>query len=182
MGKRSAVVIRPEKPQDYAGVHEIHRLAFRRENEARLIESLRLSPGYIPELSIVAFGGKNVVGHILFSPIGIETPYGELPALVMAPLAVRPAEKENVGEKLLKAGIKECRRRGYACVLAVGAPADYSRFGFVPAHPLGLNPARPIKGGELMALELTPSALEGLTGTVRFPPAYAGLWEAASLF
>ena len=181
MGKRSAVVIRPEKPQDYAGVHEINRLAFRRENEARLIENLRLSPDYIPELSIVAIGGKNVVGHILFCHITIETPAGEFPALLMAPLAVRPSQKEDVGDRLVAQGIRECRRMGYRCVMVIGAPSYYTRFGFVSVHWPGLRPSFRVTGGDLMAQELIPRALEGINGTVKVPTVFADLWEAATL-
>jgi len=181
MGKRSAVVIRPEKPQDYAGVHEINRLAFRRENEARLIENLRVSPGYIPELSIVAVGGKNVVGHVIFYPIGIETPAGEFPALLMAPLAVRPSQKEDVGDRLVTQGIRECRRMGYGCIVVIGTPSYYTRFGFVSVQWLGLRPSFRVSGGDLMALELMPYALEGIKGTVKFPPVFADLWEAVTL-
>jgi putative acetyltransferase len=182
MGKGSSmVVIRPEKPRDYAGVHEVNRLAFRRESEARLIESLRGSPGFVPGLSLVAVGGKNVVGHILFSPVSIETPDGEFPALVMAPMAVRPEQKEDINFKLMRQGLKECQRLGHRCVVAIGALEDYTRFGFTPAHRMGLRPSFRIPVGDLMVLELTPGALDGVKGTVKFPPVFSELWEAVTL-
>jgi putative acetyltransferase len=182
MGKGSSmVVIRPEKPQDYAGVHEVNRLAFRRESEARLIENLRGSPGYIPELSIVAVGGKNVVGHVLFLLISIETADGEFPALVMAPMAVRPEQKEDIGVRLMRQGLKECQRLGHRCVVAIGVPEYYTHFGFAPAQRNGLRPSFGVSGGDLMVLELTPGALDGMKGTVKFPPVFSELWEAVTL-
>lgn len=182
MGRGSTtVVIRPEKPQDYAGVHEINRLAFRREGEARLIESLRGAPGFISDLSIVAIGGKNVVGHILFSPVSIETPGGEVPALVLAPMAVRPEyQREDLRERLLRQGLKECQRLGHRCVVATGAPDQLKSFGFSPAQWKGLKPSVRIPEGDLMVLELMPGVLDGVKGTVKFPPVFNELWEAAT--
>jgi putative acetyltransferase len=175
------VVIRPEKPQDYAGVHEVNRLAFRRESEARLIENLRGSPGFVPELSLVAVGGKNVVGHILFIPICIETPDGDFPALVMAPMAVRPEQREDIGVRLMRQGLKECQRWGYRCVVAIGVPEYYTHFGFVPAPRRGLRLSFGVSGGDLMVLELTLGALNGVKGTVKFPPVFGELWEEVTL-
>lgn len=38
--------IRPERPEDYAAIREINRIAFGRDAEARLVEALRASPGF----------------------------------------------------------------------------------------------------------------------------------------
>ena len=182
MGKGSrAIVIRPEKPQDYAGVHEINRLAFRRESEARLIEHLRAASGFVPELSLVAVGGKNVAGHALFYPVSIETPDGDLPALALAPMAVRPElKKEDISERLMRQGIRECRRLGYKCIVAMGALETYREFGFVTAKWSGLKPSLRVSGADLMVLELVPGSLDDVRGTVKFPPVFGELWEAVT--
>ncbi len=176
------VVIRPEKPRDYAGIHEVNRVAFRREGEARLVENLRRTPGFVPELAIVAVGGKNVVGYALFSPVSLTLSGGEISALVLMPIAVRPEYlKEDVDIKLARHGLKECRRQGYRCVVAIGPSAQYARYGFTPAQHIGLRTSSRIPGGELMVFELAPGAFDGITGTLRFPPVYSDLWEAVTL-
>jgi putative acetyltransferase len=108
------VTIRPEKPQDYAGIHEINRLVFRRESEARVVEKIRVSSAFIPELALVAIGGKNVVGYALLSPVALEIPEKNIPALALMPLVVRPEYvKEDLGQKLLKHAFRECERMGF---------------------------------------------------------------------
>lgn len=176
------VVIRPEKPQDYAGIHEVNRLAFRRESEARLVENLRVSPGFIPELALVAVGGKNVVGYVLLSPVNLETPDGSIPTLALMPMAVRPEFlKEDVGLKLLRHAFKECQRQGYKCVVAVGPPERFAPYGFIPAQRKDLRSLPRIPGGELMVLELETGTLDDTRGTIKFPPLFSELWETVAL-
>ena len=67
------ITIRPERIRDYPAIQEVNLLAFGGEDEARLVETLRQSANFIPELSLVAVKTGRVVGHILFSPIVIET-------------------------------------------------------------------------------------------------------------
>jgi putative acetyltransferase len=60
--------IRTEKVSDYDDVFQLNYLAFKnREDESRLIERIRLSKQFIPELSLVAEENNHIVGHALFS-------------------------------------------------------------------------------------------------------------------
>lgn len=61
------ITIRPERQEDHAAIGEVNRKAFGRETEARLVENLRRSPSFIPELSLVAVKDGSVLGHILFT-------------------------------------------------------------------------------------------------------------------
>ena len=175
----STVVIRPEKPQDYAGIHEVYRLVFRREIEARLVENLRASPAFVADLSIVAVGGKNVVGHALFSPVSIEMPYDELPAVALVPIAVRSEyQKQDVFVRMLRQGLKVCNLLGYLCVITVGEPSEYIPLGFMPASRKGLRMSFRIDVGELLVLEIEKILLDGTEGIVKLPPVFDELWEA----
>ena len=62
----SSMIIRPETRADHAAIEEVNREAFGREVEARLVENLRRSSSFIPELSLVAARGGSILGHILF--------------------------------------------------------------------------------------------------------------------
>ncbi len=89
------IKIQPEKEKYYNAIHGINVLAFGRENEARLVENLRKSRDFIPELSLVTLNERDVVGHILFSPIAIKTKEG-LPLVQAEPVETAIPCKLNV--------------------------------------------------------------------------------------
>ena len=167
------LTIRPETADDHAAIHEVNLLAFGQEVEPRLVEALRRLPDFIPELSLVAVEAGQVVGHILFSPIVIETKDGSVPALTLAPLAVRPElQNQGIGSQLVRDGLERCRTLGHRIVVVVGHPPYYPRFGFSPARARGLEAPFPVPDEAFMVLELVPGALDGVAGMVRFPPPF----------
>mgnify|MGYP001036820619 CR=1 FL=1 len=168
--------IRPQRPQDDLAVHQVNALAFERQAEAVLVESLRAAPDAIPELSLVAELDGKLVGHILFSPIAIETAQGCLPAISLAPLAVLPDyQGQGVGSALVRWGLEACCRLGHRIVIVLGHPEYYPRFGFSAALAKDLVCPYGEVGGAWMALELQPGALKDVRGVVRYPPAFDGV-------
>lgn len=148
-------------------------LAFGTEDEAHLVETLRKSDDFIPELSLVAINDGRVVGHILFSSISIETQQNDASALALAPMAVRPEfQNRGIGSKLVRHGLKECQRLGYKVVVVVGHPAYYPRFGFSPARAKGLEAPFQVSDEAFLVHELVPGALSGISGMVKYPPAF----------
>jgi len=55
--------IRSRNPSDSQAIAELNRLAFERDNEANLVESIRHSDRYIPELDLVAELSNAVVQY-----------------------------------------------------------------------------------------------------------------------
>jgi putative acetyltransferase len=104
------ITIQPARKEDYNAIYEINVLAFGRENEARLVNTLRNASNFIPDFSLVALVESGVVGHILFTPIPIETKNGSLSALALAPIAVHPEfQKQGIGSELVRQGLERCR-------------------------------------------------------------------------
>jgi putative acetyltransferase len=104
--------IRPENILDYPTIAQVNTLAFAGEEEAKLVEIIRISNGYIPELSLVAEIEETVVGYIMFSYIDL---IGEeqLPVLSLAPMAVHPElQNQGIGKALLKTGLELANKRG----------------------------------------------------------------------
>ncbi len=166
-------MIRCEMKQDHETVRELDKLAFGGKVEARLVEKIRSSAGFIPALSLVAVEDGVVVGHILFSPVTIETGGGSVDALALAPVAVCPEyQKRGIGSDLVRAGMTACREQGHEIVIVVGHPGFYPRFGFVRAGERGLKAPFDVPEEAFMAAGLVPGALEGVAGTVRYPPAF----------
>jgi putative acetyltransferase len=78
--------LRPELPADAEAIRRVHRLAFGRDGEARLVDALR--EGDFVRLSLLAEVAGRVVGHVLSSDLPIATAGGPVAALALAPLAV----------------------------------------------------------------------------------------------
>ncbi len=167
------VSIRLERSGDEAAIYEVNRLAFNGEGEPKLVDAIRASDGFIPDLSLVAEQDGQIVGHVLFSRAAIRTESRDIPVLVLAPIAVVPElQNQGIGSKLIQAGLERARELDEKIVLLVGHPWYYPRFGFKPARPLGIDYPTPIREEVFMVLELTPGALEGIRGTVAFPPTF----------
>jgi putative acetyltransferase len=165
------IMFRPETAADGPAIHDVHARAFGRENEARLVDALRASSEFVPELSLVAVDAPRIVGHILFSGIRIRTAERMIPALALAPVAVLPEhQNQGIGSALIRRGLAESTRLGHRIVVVVGHPSYYPRFGFSPARVRGLQ--APFPDAAFLVQELTPGALTGVCGTVEYPLAF----------
>lgn len=166
------MIIRPETIEEYTIISEVNKLAFGRENEARLVENIRRSANFNPKLSLVAIKNEKVVGHLLFSPIIIQTLKGDIPALALAPLAIRPEfQNQGIGSEIVKRGLDECQSLGHKVVIVIGHPNYYNRFGFSPATK-GLEAPFLVPNEAFMILELIPGTLAGISGMVKYPPVF----------
>jgi putative acetyltransferase len=153
---------------DYEAIAQVNRLAFGQELEGEIVTALR-SGGYV-RLELVAEQAGEVVGHILFSDLTIRTDQGIVPALALAPMAVRPAwQNQGIGSALVRQGLELCRQQGHRIVIVLGHPQFYPRFGF--SAPLAQPLTSPFSGKEAwMAVALVPGALDGVAGWVQYPP------------
>jgi putative acetyltransferase len=163
--------IRSETIQDYPAIAEVNTLAFGQENEAKLVEEIRHSQLYIPELSLIAEIENTVVGHILFSYIdlvGEET----LQVLGLAPMAVLPDfQRQGIGSALVKAGLEIAKARGEAMAIVLGYPQFYHRFGFQPSVHYGIESPFLVPE-EFFMVKRLQSYQESYKGKVIYPPAF----------
>jgi putative acetyltransferase len=167
------ISIRPEKPEDKLAIHEVNTLAFGRADEARLVGELRNSPQFIAELSLVACEEEKIVGHILYSIVKIEKGNRSFPVLSLAPMAVHPDyQRQGIGSELVREGLARARSLGYGAVVVIGHPDYYPRFGFSSASARALQAPFPVPDEAFMVLELSEGAIEGIAGTVKYPPAF----------
>ena len=168
------LIIRPENLTETAAIYALNKLAFGgRDAEPRLVDAIRESESFIPELSLVAELDGQIVGHILFSRIHIEAEDKQMPSLALAPMAVLPQyQKQGIGSELVRRGLDQCKRLGWASVIVLGHPAYYPRFGFSAELAKSLECPYGDVGDAWMALELAPGALNNVRGKVVYPAAF----------
>ncbi|MDX1396297.1 MAG: N-acetyltransferase [Gemmatimonadota bacterium] len=158
--------IRPERDADRAGVRSVNRAAFETPQEADIVDALRRD--VTPIVSLVAVEGAQIVGHIMFSPVGLD-PAADSTLMGLGPMAVLPArQRSGIGSALVGAGLERCRELGCDGVVVLGHPAYYPRFGFVPASRYGLRCEYDVPPEVFMAFESRPGSLGGVSGTVRY--------------
>lgn len=158
------IAIRDVHPGDAAAVRRVEQAAFGRNHEAELVDRLRADGD--AQVELVADADGEVVGHILFSPLGL----GPIVGAALAPVAVMPGmQSQGIGSLLVRQGLRRCRDLGAPAVVVLGDPTYYSRFGFDPALASRLE--SPFFGPSFMAIELSPGALAS-GGAVRYASAF----------
>jgi putative acetyltransferase len=172
VSSEAKIVIRREGLGDAAAVRRVNESAFGRPDEAELVAALIVAGAAI--LSLVAAIESDVVGHVLFSPVSVDTTTSPVSALGLAPLAVLPAcQRNDVGSSLVRAGLAELERLGHGAVVVLGRADFYRRFGFAPASRFGLHCEFDCPDESFQALELQPRAFAGASGVVRYRPEFA---------
>lgn len=161
--------IRVARPEDGLAIHEVHRSSFPTDYEAKLVDGLRADGDVL--VSVVAVLDGAIVGHALFSRMGIVGNTGEIRAVALAPVAVRPDWRcRGLAAAVIEEGLRLCAEHGERIVLVLGDPAYYQRFGFTDEAAASIN--SPWPGPHFMALALTSGALEGVAGRVRYARAF----------
>ena len=137
-------IIRSETSNDHDAIRDIHRLAFGRPDEAKLVDDLRQRGDAV--ISLVAERDNRVIGHVLFSKL--KAP---MKALGLAPVAVHPSfQKQGVGAALIREGLAQAKKEGWLCVFVLGDPAYYGRLGFRVESAKAYS--SPYSGDHFMAL------------------------------
>jgi putative acetyltransferase len=171
---RDEVTLRPERPGDEPAIAAVVEAAFGSAAEARLVELLRASEGFWPELSIVAEAGGEIVGHVMISEATLVDGPRTRPVANLSPLAVRPDHQgRGTGSALVRASTARADERGEPVVVLEGAPAYYGRFGFEPATSHGIHidlpDWAPPEAAQVLRLRAYDPAVRG---RVRYPAAF----------
>lgn len=108
---------------------------------------------------------------------------GEVPALLLGPLAVAKAFRaQGLGRRLMREGLFRAAGAGHKAILLVGDAAYYEPFGFSRRHTLPLSLPGPVDAARFLGLELKGGALKSAKGPVipagaRDVPAHRGNYE-----
>jgi len=172
--KKVDFLIRQECEADYDSVFEVVKSAFETMevasgDEQDLVNRLRKSTVFVPELSLVAEHDGNILGHIMFTKMKV----GTHPALALAPVAVLPKyQKQGIGAKLIVEGHRIARELGHSVVILVGHPDYYPRFGYKPAGEYNIQAPFDVPVDAFMVMELREGGLKEVSGMIEFAPEF----------
>lgn len=163
------MLIRAETGSDTGRIYDVVKSAFASAEysdgkEHDLVNALRKSTAFIPQLSLVAEIDGIVVGHILFTKIGI----GDRTEVALAPLSVLPEyQRRGVGLAMMREGHRIAGELGYRCSVVLGSEKYYPKAGYAPAEQFGILPPFDVPSENFMALSLNGSKV-AISGTVEY--------------
>lgn len=185
---RADITIRPEAPKDYKNIVSLVLRSFQEGTNysdgadiIALIEEIRASQYYIPELSFVAELDGKIVGHFLFSRFPLsETAEGghkEGNDIVMlAPVSVHADYfHKHIGVTMLKMGMEKVKEAGYKGVTVEGDYHFYNRVGFQTSSEFGIYPTsgHPMNDPRcMMCQETSEGSLQGIGGYIVYDMYY----------
>ncbi|MER0466053.1 N-acetyltransferase [Bacillus cabrialesii subsp. cabrialesii] len=171
--------IRQERTHEYDTTEDIVKRAFLNEpysdkKEHFLVNRIRKSDAFIPELSLVAVNAKDIVGHVLLSKIKIVDGDNAVDSLALAPVSVAPEyQRKGIGSQLIHVALKKAKELGYRSVIVLGHQDYYPKFGFKPASLWNIKAPFEVPDEAFMALELSKDSLENVKGVVHYSKAFS---------
>ncbi len=169
------ISIRKEEPVDYNTVHNVIKDAFSEveisdHKEHLLVERLRKSNHFIPELSLIALNENQVIGHILLTKIKVINDEKAFDSLALAPVSILPEfQGKGIGGMLIEQSHQKARELGYKSIIILGHENYYPRFGYVRADTFGIELPFDAPKDNCMAIELVKNGLNNVTGVVEYP-------------
>ena len=160
------IKIRPEQENDFQAVREVVELAFRDvedsdQSEPYLVERLRKTDAYIPELSFVAELNGEIIGHLMMSKVEIVS---EDQSVSVVP----KYQRIGVGSALIREAHKRAGELGYKSAVLLGHKDYYPRFGYKRAIDFGIEFPFDVPSEYCMVVELAPEGLKNVHGMIKY--------------
>jgi len=153
----------PESPAHDPEIEAINAEAFGPGRFVRAAYKIREGGPHERGLSFVAIDGGAVVASVRMTRIAA----GEGRALMLGPLAVKPAYKNiGIGRRLVKIALEAATTAGAAAVILVGDEPYYGPLGFRRIPRGQISMPRAVDLARLLAVEIKPGAVAALTGMV----------------
>ncbi|OHB56551.1 MAG: GNAT family N-acetyltransferase [Planctomycetes bacterium GWF2_50_10] len=165
------MIIREEAKEDFGQIYDLVKVAFETAKvsngkEQDYVNQLRNSENYIPELALVAEENGKLIGQIMLTKMPIINGEIKHETLLLGPISVvLELRNKGIGSQLIKESFRRAKQLKYGSVVLVGDPAYYHRFGFRPSVDFNIKYAHFIPDENVMACELIPNALQGVSGT-----------------
>lgn len=187
---RNDITIRPEEHKDYKEIIALILRSFKEGTDysdgtdiIALVEEIRDSEYYIPELSFVAELDGKIVGHFLFSKFPLSpTKEGghagadETELVMLAPVSVHADYlHQGIGKAMLQLGIEQVKALGYKGITVEGNHNFYNKVGFKTSSEYNIFPTGGYPMVEprcMMCQETYEGSLQGIQGYVVYDMYY----------
>lgn len=178
------ITIRPEEHKDYKNIISLILRSFREGTDysdgtdiIALVEEIRDSEYYIPELSFVAELDDKIVGHFLFSRFPLsptkEGGHGnaaDTEIVMLAPVSVHADHfHQGIGTAMLNLGIEKVKEMGFKGITVEGNFRFYNHVGFRTSSEYNIFPTSGIPMQEprcMMCRETYKGSLDGIHGFI----------------
>lgn len=185
-----ALIIRPETHRDYKDIISLILRSFREGTDysdgtdiIALVEEIRDSDYYIPELSFVAELDGKIVGHFMFShfplsktPQGVHGGANDTDIVMLAPVSVHADFlRQGIGSSMLKLGIEKVKEMGYKGITVEGNFNFYNKVGFRTSSEFGIFPTSGYPLTEprcMMCRQTYEGSLNGIHGYIVYDMYY----------
>jgi putative acetyltransferase len=168
------VIIRAETPDDHDTIRRLVDEAFADTITSRIVDGIRASDRFVPELSLVAVSEGQSLGHVISSYVDLVP--GTRRVLQVGPLAVLPSHQgRGIGSALMQETIRTADERGEPLLLIEGNPRYYERFGFARADRFGIEQPPESHGAQYFMLRPLAAYDPSLRGRAVYPPETFGL-------
>jgi putative acetyltransferase len=163
------VIVRVETPDDHDTIRRIVDAAFGDTITSAIVDAIRATDRFVPDLSLVAVSEGQSLGHVISSYVDLLVP-GTRRVLQVGPLAVVPPhQRRGVGTALMQETIRLADERGEPLLLIEGNPAYYGRFGFTRADEHGIEMPPESQGPQYFMLRPLRAYDSKLRGRAVYP-------------
>lgn len=172
------IILRQENKEDYESIFQLIEKAFQNleysdHKEQFLVERLRKSDAFIPQLSIVAEVEGKIVGHILFTKLQIVNELEVFESLALAPVSVLPEfQGKGIGSKLIRYGHEIAEKFGYESVVLLGHEDYYPKFGYERCDKYNIKMPFDVPPENCMVIPLVKDGLKRVNGNVVYPDVF----------
>ena len=168
------MIVRAETPDDHADIRRIVDEAFGDTITGDIVDGIRASDRFVPELSLVAVSERQTLGHVISSYVDLVP--GTRRVLQVGPLAVVPShQRQGIGSALMHETIRIADERGEPLLLIEGSPVYYGRFGFARADEQGIEMPPESHGPQFFMIRPLRAYDPTLRGRAVYPPETFGV-------
>ena len=172
------VITRQEEPHDIPKIADVIRKAFKGvghsdHREHLMVDRLRNSAAFVPELSILAESSHGIVGHIMLTKVLIRNSASFSVSLALAPLSVLPEfQRQGIGRTLIVEAHRRAKQLGFQTVIVRGHADYYPKFGYERMKDHDIRLPFDVHESNCMVASLLDGEFPQLSGVVEYPPEF----------